>query len=136
MKLITLLSDTVTVLTAFSSLKEPMQKTKELLDWLLPQVKTQVPDVEINAKDREQELIDALLALMESEQFANLLAEKIEAAQPEIIKEKNIVRKDIERVKKIRIGDKEYNPDDTYHRKNIVEGNISDADEFILGDGH
>ena len=44
--------------------------------------------------------------------------------------------KDIKRVKKIKIGDKEYSPDENFDRKNIVEGNIEDADEFILGDGH
>jgi hypothetical protein len=52
------------------------------------------------------------------------------------IKEKNIIKKDIERVKKIRIGNKEFSPDEPYDRKNIVEGNVRDADEFILGDGH
>jgi hypothetical protein len=40
------------------------------------------------------------------------------------------------RVKKIKIGDKEFNANDTFDRKNIVEGDIADADEFILGDGH
>ena len=50
------------------------------------------------------------------------------------IKEKNIVRKDIERVKDIHIGDKGKIKNENYGRKNIVEGNIRDADSFRLGD--
>ncbi|MEO8109653.1 MAG: hypothetical protein ABI594_06475 [Ginsengibacter sp.] len=50
------------------------------------------------------------------------------------IKEKNIVRKDIERVKNIHIGDKETINNENYNRKNIVEGNVRDADNFRLGD--
>jgi hypothetical protein len=38
---------------------------------------------------------------------------------------------DIERVKKIRIGDKAYSPNDFYDFKKIVEGNITDADESL-----
>jgi len=39
-------------------------------------------------------------------------------------------------VKRIKIGDKNYAPDAPFDRKNIVEGNVEDAEEFILGDGH
>ena len=66
----------------------------------------------------------------------NELAKKVAELKEAGIKEKNIVRKNILRVKKIKIGDKEYNPAEQYDRKNIVEGNIEDADEFTLGDGH
>ncbi len=46
------------------------------------------------------------------------------------------MKQDIKRVKKIIIGDREFSAPDNFDRKNIVEGNIEDADEFILGDGH
>ena len=52
------------------------------------------------------------------------------------IKEKNIVKQDIRRVKKIKIGDREYSPEESFARKNIVEGAVEDADEFTLGDGY
>ena len=54
---------------------------------------------------------------------------------PYSINIKNIVRMDLKRVKKIKIGDKSYSPDESFDRKNIV-GNVENADEFILGDGH
>lgn len=50
--------------------------------------------------------------------------------------EKNIVEKDIERVKKINIGDKESTNNQGFDKINIVKGNVRDADEFTLGDGH
>lgn len=51
-------------------------------------------------------------------------------------REKNIAEKDIERVKKISIGDKEITSNETFDKKNIVKGNVKDANEFTLGDGH
>ncbi len=52
------------------------------------------------------------------------------------LEEKNVVKKDIKRVKHIKIGDKDSTRSDNYKRKNIVEGNIEDSDEFFLGDGN
>ncbi|MDY6836065.1 MAG: hypothetical protein SVY53_14835, partial [Chloroflexota bacterium] len=79
---------------------------------------------------------DKLLELVRDEAFFKELVERVAELQQAGIKEKNIVGGDIKLVKKIRIGDKEYSPDDIYDRKNIVEGNIEDAEEFTLGDGH
>lgn len=75
------------------------------------------------------------LQLKFNSQLEKLVANSfIEFNQPIIIKEKNIVRKDIERVKDIRIGDKGTKGGENYDHKNIVEGNIKDADSFRLGD--
>ncbi len=40
----------------------------------------------------------------------------------------------IKRVKEIRIGDATYSPDEPFDRKNIVTGDVEDADIFTLGD--
>lgn len=107
--------------------------------WIRPYLLEDIPEIE-NPKDiaaTEQKVLDKLVDLIEKDEnfFENLL-EKLEVLKKAGIKEKNIVRKDIKRVKKIRIGDKVYLADEPYHRKNIVEGSVEDADEFILGDGH
>ena len=36
----------------------------------------------------------------------------------------------------VRIGDKDYFPEEVYYRKNIGEDNVEDTEEFTLGDGH
>lgn len=51
-------------------------------------------------------------------------------------REKNVVGRDIKRVKKIKIGDKQDTAGEPVDRKNIVGGGVEDADEFTLGDGH
>jgi len=77
------------------------------------------------------------LNLKFSQQLEKLVANGfIEFSKSSDFKEKNVVKKDIERAKKIRIGDKDFLPNEPYDSKNIVEGNVRDADEFILGDGH
>jgi|GEM_PF-3299327 len=98
----------------------------------------QVPQIEETPDDPQTQIQvqDHLLELVKDEAFFKELTAKVAELKKAGIKEKNIVKGDIERVKKIRIGDKEYNPADTYDRMNIVEGNVKDADEFILGDGH
>lgn len=114
----------------------------ELLDgfwqWIRPLFLEDGPEIEKqpDAETTEAKAGSRLLELVQDEQFFEELARRVAALQKAGIREKNIVRGDITRVKKIRIGDKVYDPNDTYHRKNIVEGNISDADEFTLGDGH
>ena len=75
------------------------------------------------------------LQLKFNQQLEKLVANGfIEFNQPSDLKEKNVVKKDIERVKKIHIGDKGKTSDQNYDRKNIVEGNVRDADTFRLGD--
>jgi len=107
--------------------------------WLRPLFIEDVPDIE-NPADiakTEQKANTRLIELIENdEQFFETLLEKIELLKKASIKEKNIVNGDIKSVKKIKIGDKTYAPHEVYNRKNIVKGNIEDADEFILGDGH
>jgi hypothetical protein len=107
-------------------------------NWIRPFFIEDVPDIEINPENdtTEHKTQEKLLELVQDEAFFNELVQQVDALRSAGITEKNIVKKDILRVKKIRIGDKEYSPDDRYSRKNIVEGNVQDADEFVLGDGH
>jgi len=107
--------------------------------WVRPLFIEDVPDIENPADiaETEQKTNTRLIELIENdEQFFETLLEKIELLKKASIKEKNIVNGDIKRVKKIKIGDQTYAPHEVYNRKNIVKGNIEDADEFILGDGH
>ena len=95
--------------------------------WIRPIFKSDRPT--------EEEIISAILERIKDEEFFKELQEKVAELQKAGIHEKNIYTGNIRRVKKIRIGDREYNPDDTYDRKNIFNGDVEDADEFILGDG-
>lgn len=107
--------------------------------WIRPLFIKDIPDIENpkNIADTEKKTMEKLVQLIEQdESFFKELIEKLEPLKKSEIKEKNIVSQDIKRVKRIRIGDKEYSTNEVYTRKNIVEGNIEDADEFILGDGH
>ncbi len=106
--------------------------------WIRPFFIKDLPETEENpdAPETETKANGRLLELIQDESFFNELVKRVNELQKTGIKEKNIVKKDILRVKKIKIGDKEFLPTDTFDRKNIVEGNIVDADEFILCDGH
>ncbi|MFN7116872.1 MAG: hypothetical protein ACK4TA_08750 [Saprospiraceae bacterium] len=106
--------------------------------WIRPLFIQDVPEVETHpdAPATEEKVTAKLVDLVKDEGFFQELAKQVSALQQAGVKEKNIVRKDILRVKKIKIGDKEYDPNESYTRKNIVEGSVQDADEFILGDGH
>lgn len=105
--------------------------------WIKPYFIEEVPQIEQKPDSPETEVKtqEHLLELVKDENFFKELALEVSKLKAAGIKEKNIVRKDIERVKRIRIGDKEYSSNESYDRKNIVEGNVRDADEFILGDG-
>lgn len=106
--------------------------------WIRPLFIEDIPELETNPTDIDLEfkIQEKLIKLFESPDFFKTLAIKVEDLHKSGLKEKNIVQKDISRVKKIKIGDKVYLADDLYNRKNIVKGNINDADEFTLGDGH
>lgn len=106
--------------------------------WIRPKFIRDLPETEEKpeATETETKAHEKLLELIQDEDIFNELVKRVNELQKAGIKEKNIVKKDIKRVKKIKIGDKEFLPTDTFDRKNIVEGNIEDADEFILGDGH
>jgi hypothetical protein len=106
--------------------------------WVRPYFIKDMPEVETDpdAPTTEASVQQTLLALIEDEAFFNELVRRVTALQQAGIKEKNIVRQDIKRVKKIKIGDKTYAPDEPFDKKNIVAGSVEDADEFILGDGH
>jgi hypothetical protein len=106
--------------------------------WIRPLFIKDVPHIEEKpaAPETETKAHTKLLELIQNENFFNELVKRVDALQKVGIKEKNILQGDIRRVKKIRIGDKTYLPDETFERKNIVEGSVADADEFILGDGH
>lgn len=118
-----------------TNLKEKM--LERFWKWIKPRVANEVPELEEKpeAPEAEAKTQERLLELVHDESFFQELEQKVSELKQAGITEKNIVRKDIERVKKVRIGDKEFSPGETYTRKNIVEGNISDVDEFILGDG-
>lgn len=105
--------------------------------WIKPHFIEEVPQIEEepDSQETETQTQEHLLELVKDENFFKELALQVSNLKAAGIKEKNIVRKDIERVKRIRIGDKEYSSNESYDRKNIVEGNVRDADEFILGDG-
>lgn len=130
------------VLKAAAQSKVAQTAKEEILDrfwkWAKPFFINDVPKIEEKPDDPETETKTQqhLLELVKDETLFKELAAHVAKLQQAGIKEKNIVKKDIERVKKIRIGDKEYSPDEPYDRKNIVEGNVRDADEFILGDGN
>ncbi len=131
------------ILKGASSSKTGQKAKEELLEgfwnWVGPWFVEDIPDIEKTAdtEETEEKVSQKLLQLVEEdEEFFEELAKRVSALKMAKIKEKNIVRKDIKRVKKIKIGDKIYSSDESYTRKNIVEGNIEDADEFTLGDGH
>lgn len=106
--------------------------------WIRPYLIKDVPEMAEKPDDPETEakVQEKLMELVQDEAFFNELVKRVNELQNAGVKEKNIARKDIRRVKKIKIGDKEYSPTDNFDRKNIVEGSIEDADEFTLGDGH
>jgi hypothetical protein len=106
--------------------------------WIKPFFIKTVPEIEEKADHPETEAKtqEQLLTLIKDEAFFKELAKQVAALQQAGIKEKNIVRKDIENVKEIRIGDKGFSPNDHYDRKNIVEGNIKGADSLTIGDDY
>jgi len=106
--------------------------------WIRPSFIKDLPEMEETpeAPETETKVHAKLLELIQDEAFFNDLLKRIETLQNAGIKEKNLVKGDIKRVKKIKIGDKEYFPDEIFDRKNIVEGNVEDVEEFTLGDGH
>ena len=105
--------------------------------WIRPKFIKDMPQIEEkpDAPETETQSQAKLLELVQDETFFQELAKRISELQSAGVKEKNIVKKDIKRVKKIRIGDREYSPDEAFDRKNIVYGSVEDSDELILGDG-
>ncbi len=106
--------------------------------WIRPSFIKDLPEMEEapETPEIETKAHAKLLELIQDEAFFNDLVKRIETLQKAGIKEKNLVKGDIKRVKKIKIGDKEYSPDEIFHRKNILEGNIEDVEEFTVGDRH
>jgi hypothetical protein len=105
--------------------------------WIRPLFIKDIPEIENKTDDEEtiKKAEDKLLELIKDERFIAELLTKVEELQKAGIKEKNIFTGNIKRMKKIRIGDNEYNPNDTFVHKNIFEGDVEDGEEFILGDG-
>ncbi len=106
--------------------------------WVRPYFIKDAPQIETDpeAPGNERKAQQTLLALVEDEAFFNELVRRVTVLQQAGVKEKNIVRQDIKRVKRIKIGDKSYAPTEAFDKKNIVAGSVKDADEFTLGDGH
>ena len=114
------------------------QVLSKFWNWIKPKFLKKVPEIEDKPEALETEINtqEYLLELVKDEAFFKELVQQMAALQQAGITEKNIVKKNIEQVKKVRIGDTEYSPTESYNRKNIVEGNVKNVDEFILGDGH
>jgi hypothetical protein len=106
--------------------------------WIRPKFIKEVPELENDpeAPETVAKTQTHLLELVKDETFFSELQQKITELQQAGIKEKNIVKNDITGVQRIRIGDKWYSPNEPWDKKNIVQGTVRDADEFILGDGH
>ena len=77
-----------------------------------------------------------LLELIKDESFFQGLAKQVAIVQKAGVKEKNVVKGNIQWANKVLIGDKKYSPNESFVRKNIVEGDVKNVGEFILGDGH
>ena len=106
--------------------------------WIRPKFLKDVPEIEDkpDAPETEEKTQAHLLELVKDKDFFEELARQVMTLQQAGIKEKNILRKNIDQVKKVRIGDKDYAFNESYDRKNIVEGDVTNVDEFILGDGY
>jgi hypothetical protein len=105
--------------------------------WVRPLFIYDVPDIETNGEDptTKQKTEDRLKVLLQNQEFKKEFLQKITDLESKVVTEKNIVRSEIDGVKKIRVGDTDVNPNEQYDRKNIVEGPVRNADEFRLGDG-
>ena len=106
--------------------------------WIRPKFIKTVPEIETKPEASETivKTQEHLVELIKDESFFQELLQQIALLRQAGITEKNIVKKDIIEVGKIRIGDKTYEPGEAYDRKNIVEGDVRNANEFTLGDGH
>lgn len=130
------------ILKAAAQSKTAEKAKEEVLgkfwSWIKPKFLKQVPGLEDkpDAPETESKTQERLLELVRDEAFFKELAQQVATLQGAGITAKNIVKKNIEHVKKVRIGDKEYAPDESYNFKNIVEGDVKNVDDFILGDGH
>lgn len=100
--------------------------------WIRPKFIDNIPEIE-NSSD-SLKIKENLLELIKDETFFNELVIKVRELQIENITKKNTFEGSIKNVKKIMIGDKVYIPGEFYTYKNIVVGNIEEAEEFILGD--
>lgn len=105
--------------------------------WVRPLFIYDVPDIETNGDDptTKQKTEDRLKILLQNEDFKKEFLERITELESKVMTEKNIVKKELDGVKKIKIGDTVVNPNEQYVRKNIVEGPVRNANEFRLGDG-
>jgi len=122
------------ILKGAAQSKMPEGAKEEILsnfwNWIKPFFIKEVPRMEEKPSAPETEINtqEQLLLMIKDEAFFNELAAHVSELREAGIKEKHIVMADIERVKKIRIGDKAYSPTDFYERKTMAEGNITDAE--------
>ena len=106
--------------------------------WIRPKFIKAVPEIEKTPESPEtvSKTRLHLIELLKDASFLQELQQQIDLVQQAHITEKNIVKKDIIAVGKVHIGDKIGEPGETWNHKNIVEGNVINAAEFTLGDGH
>jgi len=102
--------------------------------WIEPYLLEDIPDSD--SPEQEEKIQQKLVELSQDEAFFDELSKRVAALQAAGVQEKNIVSGNFKNLKNVRIGDKVYNPHETYQRKNIFEGDIDGAGDFIIGDGH
>ena len=130
------------ILKGASQSKAAEKAKEELLgkfwQWIRPWFIRDVPEVEEKPETAETETKTGqkLLELIKDEKFFDELVRRVTDLQKAGIREKNIVMGSIEDIEEITIGDKVYSPNETYQRKNIVEGSVKGGKKFVLGDGH
>lgn len=106
--------------------------------WIRPLFITEVPDIEERSEETDVETKSSqkLRELMKDQGFSSELADWVDRLKKAGIKEKNIIEGNLTDVDEILIGDKMYSPNDKFDRKNIVKGDIKNVKKFTLGDGH
>lgn len=131
------------VLTSASKSKSIETAKEEVFSafwaWVRPLFIYDVPEIETNGEDpaTKQKAEDRLKALLQNEEFKSEFLQRISELEQKVVTEKNIAEKGFDGVKKIRIGDTFVNPSERqYDRKNIVKGDVKNAEEFRLGDGN
>jgi nitrogenase subunit NifH len=96
----------------------------------VPEIESHPDAPETKAKAQKQ-----MLKLVQDEKFYQSLAEQVKTIQASPLRIKNSFKGELDNVRVIKIGNKEYNPNESYDQMNIFEGKASNADSFTLGDG-
>jgi len=106
--------------------------------WIRPLFIKDVPEIEERPDETvvETKSSDRLRELMRDEGFTIELVDWVDRLKKSGIKEKNIIDGNLIDIDEIIIGDKTYTPQDEFNRKNVVKGDVKNVKRFTLGDGH